>query len=59
MQFADMCAAASAALDRDLMAAAHILHAILKVVGREAGLDDAIRESGYRFAGPRKSVAIT
>ncbi|MGO4550196.1 hypothetical protein AB4059_03725 [Lysobacter sp. 2RAF19] len=55
--FADKCQDTVTALGSDLMAFSHNCYAILKVLGKAVGLDDAVKELGYRWARRKKKPA--
>jgi hypothetical protein len=56
-QFASKCEDTTYALGSDLMAFSQICYAILKVVGKATGLDDAVKELGYRWSRRKKKPA--
>ena len=55
--FADKCEDTVAALGSDLMVFSHKCYAILKVLGKAIGLDEAIKELGYRWSRRKKKPA--
>ncbi|MUV15194.1 hypothetical protein [Noviluteimonas gilva] len=55
--FADKCEDTVAALGSDLMVFSHSCYAILKVLGKAVGLDDALKELSYRWARRKKKPA--
>ncbi len=57
--FADKCEDTVTALGSDLMAFSHRCYAILKVLGKATGLEDAIKELSYRWARRKKKPAAT
>lgn len=56
-QFAEKCDDTTAALGSDLMFVANLCYAMLKALGKTSGLDDAVKELGYRFARRKKKPA--
>lgn len=49
-KLAERCNDTTLALGSDLMVMSNFVYAILKVHGKQGGLDDALKDLGYRFA---------